>query len=179
MGIALMLSELYVPEFIKKPMLLRLFQVTAEAFRVNPPLLNNLSYKECLRTYAEFTQDQAQKLIDQGNIQAESSRLFENASRLGLEFRERFHVRKIQEVMRAGRILYRQIGIDFHGEHSGDIVVRSCYFSAYYSVGICQMISSLDAGLLSGLSNGGQLRFSSRITGGASCCQAYLDFAGN
>lgn len=175
MGFAIVISGLYIPGFIKKPMLEKLFHATADAFRVGTPSLQGLPYKDCLKLYAEFTKEQSDKLVRQGTTRPTEARLFENASRIGKEVRNRFHIRSIEEVMRVGRVLYRQLGIDFHGAASGDIQVNRCFFSAYYSRDICRLVSSLDAGVIAGLSGGGKLTFSSRITEGLSCCKAHLD----
>ncbi len=105
------------------------------------------------------------------------SRLFKNASRIGRQLRMDFKV-SAAEVMRMGAIVYKMLGIDFHGEPGGSIVIRRCFFSSYYSSRVCRLISSLDEGLLVGLAGGGRLSFSRRITEGDECCLAYLEPGG-
>ncbi len=71
-----------------------------------------------------------------------------------------------------GRILYRALKIDFRGISSGEIEISRCYFSQFYSPQICELISSLDEGILAGLAGDGRLTFSQRITEGRDCCKA-------
>ncbi len=79
--------------------------------------------------------------------------------------------------MRAARILYGALQVDFEGSPGGAIVVRSCRFSRHYAPATCELIAALDEGLLAGLGGGGTLRFSDRITAGAGCCVAQYTFA--
>ena len=76
--------------------------------------------------------------------------------------------------MALGRLVYAAIRIDFRGTELGDVTVNRCFFSSFYSAQVCQVISSLDAGLLAGLTGGAQLTFSERITEGADRCRACL-----
>jgi hypothetical protein len=52
------------------------------------------------------------------------------------------------------------------------MTVSSCYFSSVYSPETCGVLSALDDGIFTGLSGGGRLRFSRRITDGSACCRA-------
>jgi hypothetical protein len=80
----------------------------------------------------------------------------------------------MNEVMRAGRVLYRAIGIEFRGSDQGLIEIGECFFSKYYSPATCSLISSLDAGIMAGLSDGKELSFSQRITEGFNSCKAQM-----
>ena len=106
------------------------------------------------------------------------SRLFQNAYRIGQQFKADFNINTAEEVMRMGALIYKFLKIDFQGEPQGNIVIKRCFFSAYYSSKVCRLISSLDEGLLAGLSGGGKLSFSQRITEGNECCRAYLEAPG-
>ena len=63
----------------------------------------------------------------------------------------------INDVMSASRLLYRILGIDFHGTEQGTIMISKCFFSRTYSSSTCHVISSLDAGMIAGLSGGGAM----------------------
>jgi hypothetical protein len=76
--------------------------------------------------------------------------------------------------MEMSSILYQILGIDFEGDTSGEVTIKKCFFSDYYSQQVCQIISSLDEGVAAGLSGGGNLSFSGRITEGKDCCRARL-----
>jgi len=152
-----------------------LFNCTALAFECGIPQLEGLSFDECLEKYALFTKEEVEKSIQQGNdLQTIKNRLYQNAFRLGEKLRKRFHVTTIEEVMTMSRILYRTMEIEFHGTVQGEITINRCFFSRYYSRQVCQVISSLDEGVIAGLSGGGQLIFSERITEGKDCCKACL-----
>jgi hypothetical protein len=150
-----------------------LFEATADAFQTAPPSSRDLSFDECLTRYARFTREQADNAILQGGESEAQSRLFRNAYRIGRQFKSDYRV-NAAEVMRMGALVYKMLGIDFHGRPGGDIVIRRCFFSSYYSGPVCRLISSLDDGLLVGLAGGGRLSFTQRITEGNECCLAHL-----
>jgi hypothetical protein len=76
--------------------------------------------------------------------------------------------------MALGQILYRAIGIEIQGDGQGNVTVKRCYFSQFYAGSVCDLISALDDGLFAGLSGGGRLTFSERLTEGSGCCRAKL-----
>jgi hypothetical protein len=80
-------------------------------------------------------------------------------------------------VMDIGRVLYRILDIDLQGDARGEVVISRCYFSRFYSAEVCRLMSAMDRGLFAGLSNGGELTFSSRITQGQPCCRAHFTWA--
>jgi len=175
MNLLLKILQIYIPTFIKKRKIVELFNCTALAFECGIPQLEGLSFDECLEKYALFTKEEVEKSIQQGNdLQTIKNRLYQNAFRLGEKLRKRFHVTTIEEVMTMSRILYRTMEIEFHGTVQGEITINRCFFSRYYSRQVCQVISSLDEGVIAGLSGGGQLIFSERITEGKDCCKACL-----
>ena len=178
MGLILAVAERYVPGSIKKAQLGRLFAATADAFQTTTPSLQGLTFENSLRLYARFTREQSEKSAKSGTTKAVQARLFANAFRMGERYRLRFQLGTLEEMMRLGRVIYKLLEIDFSGNPTGDVLVNRCFFSAYYSSDVCQLVSSLDSGLLAGLSGGGRLRFSQRITEGNSCCKAHLDMAG-
>jgi len=172
-GWLLTLSALYVPPSLRKRKLKLLFAATADAFEVAAPSLHGQSYDDSLRLYARFTREQAEEAMRRGREKEVRLRLRDNAYRLGQQLR---HDLKLgpADVMRAGRLVYRMLGIDFRGNDEGTIVISRCFFSAHYSSEVCRLISSLDEGLLLGLANGGAFTFHQRMTDGAECCRAHL-----
>jgi hypothetical protein len=165
-----------LPVFIQEEILAELFEATADAFECPAPALDHLSYDECLRTYALFTREQAEKALQAGrDIPAIKSQLYQNAYPLGRKLRKWFGVDTMEEVMEFGQILYQAIGVEIQGDSQGDVIVKSCYFSQFYSAPICDLISALDDGVFSGLSGGGRLTFSERLTEGRECCRAKLE----
>ncbi len=178
MGLLLTLSELHVPGAAKKRELGRLFAATAEAFQTEAPPVAGLSYEDRLRSFAQFTRSEAERRMQSQEIGNVKKRLFDGAFQLGEEYRTRFHLRNIEDTIRMARVIYRLLGIDLRGNGEGDVTVSRCLFSAYYPAEVCRIISSLDEGLMAGLSGGGRLGFSARITDGSKSCHAFLDMSG-
>jgi len=96
---------------------------------------------------------------------------------MGCDLRKELRISSSEEFMAAARLLYHIIGIDFNGKKTGQITIRKCYFSQFYSEDVCRLISSLDGGILAGLSGKtGKLEFLDRLTSGADCCIAVFHF---
>jgi hypothetical protein len=162
----------YTPVFVKRWALLELFHSTAQAFGHELPACNR-SFDQCLRAYAQFTALEVKRALGRGDdLVALEDRLWHNAHRLGKRLRTFLHLARTEDAMRLARLLYGMIGIDFQSDARGEITIQCCYFSQFYSPQVCQIISSLDEGLLAGLTGGGRLTFSARITEGAPRCRA-------
>lgn len=175
MNILLKMLPHNLPAFIREEILAELFEATADAFECPAPALDHLSYDACLRTYALFTRGQAEKALQAGcDVSAIKTQLYQNAYPLGGKLRKWFAVDTMEEVMELGQILYRAIGVEIQGDTQGDVTVKRCYFSQFYSGPVCDLISALDDGVFSGLSGGGRLAFSERLTEGRDCCRAKL-----
>ncbi len=175
MNLRLSISKIYMPAFLKKRELKKLFNITGEIFGCAAPSTSGLSFEECLAMYAQFTRTAVGQSVHRGDtVQTIQDRLFRSAFLLGEKYKRRFHLKTMNEVLEAGRVLYRILGIDFESTGPGIITIRSCFFSKYYSASTCRIISSLDAGMMAGLSGGATLTFSRRITEGNDCCSARL-----
>jgi hypothetical protein len=167
------LLAMYTPQRVKKQALLDLFQATAAAFESDVPSLTGLAPDECLSQYALFTQHHTENLIRNGHdLDGVQQRLYQRARELGAVQRRHFRIHTVTDVMAMGRALYRILGIDFRGDARGQVVVTRCYFSRFYSSQSCRIMSAMDRGLFDGLSGGGQLQFSARITDGQAHCRA-------
>jgi hypothetical protein len=167
--------ELHMPEFVKKRALTELFNASAEAFGLEVPPLTDLNSEVCLAEYACFVQAHAkQRLHDKHGIDELSQCLYRNAMEMVRLLNKWLRLRTIQDVMVIGRVLYRILGIDLRGNARGEIVINRCYFSDFYTADVCRLMSAMDRGLFAGLSNGGELRFTSRITEGQPCCRAHF-----
>lgn len=174
MGILLTIAGFRVPGFVRRRNLAKLFSATADAFGTPMPVLDNLDTRRCLREYAIFTKERAEEALRDGTEAEAKTRLYHNAFRLGMTLREEFGVSTLTDTMKLARLVYRIVGIDFHGEPGGEVLVERCFFSDFYSPEVCSLISALDAGLLSGISGGGRLSFYRRITEGSDCCRGRL-----
>lgn len=175
MNLRLQLAQIYIPEFIKKKRLEELFNITADAFQCAVPETRGSFCKELLKKYALLTRDEVDRSIQQSKeLQSIIRDLYENAYRLGKRIRKSLHIRNAEEVKIISRLLYHIMGIDFQWSSECEIIIKECYFSQFYANRICRVISSLDEGILSGLSGGGKLRFYQRITKGKDCCKAHF-----
>lgn len=171
----LKIIQLYMPEFIKKKKLNELFRLTADAFQVELPELRGFSFAECLSKYALFTKEQAESYLQSGRpLEEVKHRLYQNSCIFGQNLRKSLHIVTWEEAVTILKAIYKIIGIDFQYDRQGEIIINQCFFSKYYSRGVCKLISSLDEGMAAGLSGGGRLCFNQRITEGGSCCKGYF-----
>jgi len=177
MNFALTMMDLHVPVAIRKKVLRDLFAATAQAFGVDPPFTRGFSTQRLLQRYALFTREQSERLwAEKQDESAVERRLFQNAAELGTRLRRTFRVRSQDEVIKMSRVLYKILGISFEGRNDGVVIIHDCFFSRFYSGQVCRLISALDAGAAAGISGGGKLEFSQRITEGHDCCRARLVF---
>jgi hypothetical protein len=177
MNLRLALAESYCPAPLKRRVLRDLFSATAQAFGVRTPPSGRLSPERLLIAYAQFTKAEAERLwAESGDEKEVERRLFENARVLGAALRRKFRARSRNEVIRLSRLLYKILGIGFECRDDGGVTIRQCGFSRCYTERVCRLISALDAGAASGLTGGGTLEFTQRITEGHNCCCARLIF---
>lgn len=176
MNFRLSAAEIHIPRRLREKKIRGLFNLTAQAFGSEAPCLSGLSFPEILEAFARFTSDQADRLLSGTGASEAKSRLRDAAFIFGGELRRDFGLCSRTEVMRAGRLLYRLLGIDFRGNETGAIVVQKCFFADYYSPQTCGFMSALDEGVMAGLAGGGRLEFSERITDNRSRCLARFEF---
>jgi hypothetical protein len=179
MSLRLRALELHIPGWVARSALRRLFDATASAFGRDPVDVRGLTHRELLERYAAFTIGYAERTpADLSHAHTVSDSMWMNAYALGQLLRRRLGVRTRGEALRAARIAYRMIGIDLRADEHGAVVVDRCSFAAWYSPRVCHLMSSLDAGLIAGLTNGGRLTFSERITEGKLRCLASIAWQG-
>lgn len=177
MNLILAALDLHAPAAFRKRVFRSLFSATARAFGVTPPSTRGLSAPDLLRAYALFTRAEAERLwTEKGDEGGVERRLFDNAKEIGAGLRRTFRLRSGEDVMRMSRVIYGALGIDFEGAPDGSIKISRCAFSQFYTGRVCRLISALDAGAAAGLSGGGRLEFSQRMTEGPDCCLARLSF---
>ena len=178
MNLLLVFGQIYIPSSIKMKRLVELFNTTADAFHCKTPEIKGLSFNECLRLYAIFTRDKAEEFINQGEEFEVKNRLYKGAYKLAQGLKKSFRVDSVEDVMKTAKLVYRILHIEFENDRKGGVLIRRCFFSSYYSKQVCELMSSLDEGLLEGLS-GGTFRFSQRMTEGKDYCRARLSFDGS
>lgn len=177
MNVLYSIAVLYIPSFLKKRELLHLFGITASAFSLPLPSLAGLSYDECLQEFARFSESAVQRSYNRkSDMEHIKEHLFQGAYRFGKKYKKLLSISSRADAWRAARLLYRILKIDFRKVNQGPITISRCFFSEFYSPDTCRVFSSLDAGVLAGLSGGGVLQFTQRITEGSDCCLAQLIF---
>lgn len=175
MIILLKIMQVYTPGFIRKKKLHELFCLTADSFQSELPELYGLSFDECLSKYALFTRQQAESCLQKElSLEEVKHRLYQNSYIFSQKLRKSLHIVTWEESVKALKVIYKLIGIDFQYGSQGEFIIKQCFFCKYYSGEVCKLISSLDEGLAAGLSGGGKLYFNQRITEGASCCKGYF-----
>ena len=152
-----------------------LFRLTAEAFGQAPPALRGLSRGEILLDYARFTRAEAEKSLAKGTAPAVRENLRDRSLRLGRDIRSRLPIRSRADAAAALRFLYRMLDIDLAVDARGEVTIRRCSLAAHYTPEVCCFISAMDEGIVAGLC-GGRLVFSRRLTEGADCCRARIDW---
>jgi len=168
----LKIMRIYIPEFIKKRKLNELLRLTADAFQCELPEFRGHSFAEHLQEYALFTKEQAERCLLSGETLEEvKHRLYQNSYIYGQDLRNRLYIVTWKEAVMALKVIYKLIGIDFQYDSQGKFIIKQCFFSKYYSAGVCELISSLDEGMAAGLSGGGRLCFKQRLTEGSCCCK--------
>jgi hypothetical protein len=173
MNILATLLRLHTPGPVRDRVLNELFAATAVGFRCAAPDTAGLSGNAKLVAYARFTREQAAQAIrEERDLDAVQARLRREAFALGDRLRGLLGVEGVTETMATARTLYRMIDIDLSATSEGDVTIRRCFFSDYYTPDTCRLISALDEGILAGLAGGGQLEFSQRITQGHGTCRA-------
>jgi ferredoxin len=175
-----LLMRVYVPAGVRRHELEELFGRTAAAFGRPVPPARGRTVRTRLGEFARATSDWTESALAVGEeLEAIEARLYRSARHLGRVYRARLGIASLADALTAARAIYRGLGIDLAGDpRTGGIVVRRCMFARFYSARVCGVISALDRGLLAGLTGGGELAFSERITEGSSCCRAALHTAG-
>lgn len=179
MNARLRVLERYVPAPFARTAIERLFEATGSAFGRAHGDVRSLDRAALLDRYIRFTATCVDDALGAGvALGPISQRLWNNAHALGCRLKHRLHVRTRDEGLRAARIAYRSIGIELHVDRSGAVVVDRCPFATVYAPSTCRLMSSLDAGLVAGLTDGGRLAFAERITEGRPRCLGRITWGG-
>jgi hypothetical protein len=171
----LWLLERRTPLWLKRRLLDDLVRITAGALGGPAPRWRSRRFDDRLQQYAAFSAGAARRLLaggDQAAAATARTHLYVAAADLGGSLRRQLGLRRAQDALRALSLLYRHIGIDFRPAGPADVEVTRCSFAGVYDERVCGLMSALDEGVAAGLSAGWQLRFTQRLTGGASCCRA-------
>ena len=135
MNLRLKILHFWIPLSTKKEKLKQLFRLTADAFGCEMEFQNHLSYIKMLTDYAVFVQEQSMRAHKElRDISSIKQKLYQNAYKIGLEFRKSLNIHGVREVMEFSRIFYGLLGINFSGQKSGEFVIDKCFFANHFSV---------------------------------------------
>lgn len=171
----LMLLRLHIPASVRRGVLRDLIAATARAFERGLPDTTRLTEPELLSRAIECSRAWAEEAIRTGaDLDRLEGRMFHEASRLGRRARQRLHVSSEADGLAAARIVYGAIGIDLHPRGTREVSIPRCAFASAYVPDVCRLMSSMDSGLIAGLTGARGLRFTDRITEGAAACHALV-----
>jgi hypothetical protein len=161
------------PDFYKRRQIARLCRGAAEAFARPAPSFRGLRARSCRQVFAEFVRGCVEDAGMRGSdLESIQSRLFQFSFHLGKKLKRRMRISEIGEAMRIIRILYRWLEIDFEFADTGEVTIRRCFFSRFFSPLDCRILSAMDRGILAGMTSGGELTFYQKITDGHPSCRA-------
>lgn len=171
----LLLLRMHVPAVVRRSILRELVAAMARGFGHDGPSTSGLSAAELTEIAVDLSSTWADDAIEaQEDLTALRRRLFAEAEVLGRRARERLRVRSDTDGLEAVRLIYRAIGIDLRPRAWGDVVVARCAFATRYRPATCRLMSSMDSGLIAGLTGADGLRFTARLTEGAPACRARI-----
>jgi hypothetical protein len=176
MNLKLFLCKLYVPAAFRRAKIDELFSVTAQAFGVSRAIMtDSRSINEQLADYAEFTKNLAEKALQIGeSVDVVQRKLFDGAYDIGTSLRIELGVKNYSDFRIAARSIYRALKINLACDKNREVTITKCFFRRYYSGTICRLISSLDSGLIAGLSGGNKMLFEERMTENSPFCKARI-----
>jgi hypothetical protein len=179
LSLRLALAGIHIPRSVRNRRFRDLVALTAAAFGSPAPVWLGSRFGAALDGYAKWTREQADRISPDPGLESRvKARLGELAAEFGRGLRKDLGVKTRADVMRAGRLLYGLLRIDFRGDPQGGITISRCFFSEYYNPRTCAIVAALDEGILAGLAGGGALRFRRRITEGEDACRARFEFSG-
>jgi hypothetical protein len=171
----LLLLRAHVPAAVRRGVLRDLIDAIARAFDRQPPDTARLTEPELIAHLIECSRSWGEEAIRAGSdLDRLHHRMFREASGLGRRARQRLHVSSEADGLAAARILYRVIGIDFRPRGTREVSIPRCAFASAYVPDVCRLMSSMDSGLVAGLTGARGLRFTERITEGAAACHALV-----
>ena len=179
MNARLLLLRAHLPGIVRRSILRELLTAMATAFQRDGPPTAGLSAEALNDLVVQRSSAWADEAIaTQQDLAPLEQRLFSEAEVLGRRARDRLRIRSETDGLVAAGVIYRAIGIDLRSRSHGGIEVSSCAFARVYHPAVCRLLSSMDSGLIAGLTGADGLLFTSRLTEGAPTCRAYLLHSG-
>lgn len=165
----LTLLERHNPDWIRRLEVQILLNLASHSFGRRRLWVWHMPAPKALSVYAAYT------LECMARTEADPGRLYAHAFLLGKRLRGITGLSEQQDIQRLIFYLYRNIHVSMGGALPGEITVPRCYFKGFYTPEQCRLMSNVDAGIIAGLSGGGRLYFTERLTEGAGQCKAIFE----
>ena len=199
MGFRLILLNWWTPNYIISKELDRIFKLTTNALKSlleihAPNAFTKIAKETALprgdvahkrssmaKTHALLVEALSEAVGRDQAVNLGRKALFEVGKRLGKETRGKLGIGDSQnDLIRAAKILYHVLGIDFnvewHGKTSGTLIVDRCAMAKEYSELTCLVLSATDEGVIRGLESNVSMVFKERMTSGCGKCTAQIEF---
>ena len=202
MGLKLLFLSWWIPKYIIKREVGHIEALTTDALEalLNKYSSNNINEEKLKKGASEGTIEQrrdamafnhtnlvnslAKVLGKEKAIGLGRDAMFRVGERLGSEACQKLGVgNSLQDLIRAAKILYRVLGIEFEVQLSNPnnaiLIVNRCALATKYSELTCQVLSATDEGTMIGLNKKMNMVFSEKITSGQPKCKATITFRKN
>ena len=195
MSVRLAIANFYLTKRMIRKELLHVEQVTNsaldEAIRANAPGHNpsaptadDAGLEELRDRMARGHKERVAILVEalgrEKAVEVARLALYQAGMQLGKEARAKLGVQDdIRDLERAARVLYRVLGIDFtmsFRNGRGEMRVHRCALARNYDSSTCAVLCATDEGVVHGLSELAELRFTQHLTSGKPDCVAELRF---
>jgi hypothetical protein len=197
MGLRLQLLYWWTPNFVIKRELANLSSKTTDALQklliTYASLQKESNYQSSIckdvqgqraamtQTHAQMAETLAAAVGHDKAVALGREALFAVGVKLGKQTRNKLGVGEDpNDLIKASKILYRILGIDFHIEWldqtNAVAVIEHCALSEKYSKLTCEILSATDEGVIAGLQPNVVMKFQEYITGGCQNCRASLNF---
>jgi hypothetical protein len=195
MGLRLQFLYWWTPNFVIKRELGNLSDRTIDALQrllttyapltpINQSLASNNVKEQRLvmaQTHAKMVEALAAAVGHDKAVALGREALFAVGVKLGKQTKSKLGVgNNSNDLIKASKILYRILGIDFHIEWIDQThavaVIEHCALSEKYSKLTCEILSATDEGVIAGLQPNVEMKFQEYITGGCPNCRANLNF---
>ncbi|HEX6580929.1 MAG TPA: hypothetical protein VF195_08665 [Actinomycetota bacterium] len=175
MSMRLALLRFHLPALVRRAILRELISAIARAFERPCPPTSGLSSEELLACAIDashrWSEDALAGAADRSEVE---ERLFSEAFALGRRAKRRLRIGTEEEGLSAAGVIYEAIGVELRAGGAGAIVIPRCAFARVYGPAACELMSAMDSGLIAGLTGAAGLRFTERLTEGASACRAIV-----
>ncbi len=196
MGLKLRMLELWTPNYVIKRELRNVSSLTSNALKTlaathAPNQLDAAEQKAprsiqeqraaMAQAQAELVQALEETLGHKEAVRVGREALFAVGQDLGRQTRAKLGVTdKPEDLVRAAKILYRILGINFHLEWVDQsvavAVIDRCALSQQYSKLTCEVLSATDEGVINGLQPKVNMKFTQYMTSGCQNCRAEIHF---